>query len=369
MITQHGTSTYDIPFGSRATNAQNLFSMSTTQIAVDFGGTTLDLYNITQINNRILYELINPNENQVQRKINGTLISPIVNKSVFSGTNPYTMLIGGFHNNSASFESRNTNTQWYSVKIRNGLNLIRDFIPVKRKTDNKVGLYDLVEHKFYGNSGSGDFVAGPEIYPMEGYTQLEWLKASGNYTSSRGYYGAMIDTNVVMSNTVSVEIKFKIPSATPGWSALLGAASLNNNNNFYIVRPWRDTSKITIQQPVNDSANYGIACNENEHTITYYGNDGKTVFDGTSYSTGNKIADTEYKTLALFGTNNLTKYDSCSSATIYYCKIWDNGNLVRNLIPCKRDSNNTLGMYDVVNNVFYSNINTEGEVFTAGPEV
>lgn len=163
MITQHGTSTYDIPFGSRATNAQNLLSMSTSQIAVDFGGTTLDLYNITQINNRILYELINPNENQVQRKINGTLISPIVNKSVFSGTNPYTMLIGGFHNNSASFESRNTNTQWYSVKIRNGLNLIRDFIPVKRKTDNKVGLYDLVEHKFYGNSGSGDFVAGPVV--------------------------------------------------------------------------------------------------------------------------------------------------------------------------------------------------------------
>ena len=49
---------------------------------------------------------------------------------------------------------------------------------------------------------------------------------------------------------------------------------------------------------------------------------------------------------------------------LYYCKIWDNGSLVRNFIPCKNTSG-TLGLYDAVNNVFYTNAGTG--TFTAGP--
>lgn len=40
--------------------------------------------------------------------------------------------------------------------------LIRDFIPVLDK-DGVPCMYDLVEHKFYYNAGTGDFVAGPII--------------------------------------------------------------------------------------------------------------------------------------------------------------------------------------------------------------
>ena len=37
--------------------------------------------------------------------------------------------------------------------------LVRDFVPVKRKSDDVLGLYDFVEGIFYTNSGSGDFVS------------------------------------------------------------------------------------------------------------------------------------------------------------------------------------------------------------------
>lgn len=53
----------------------------------------------------------------------------------------------------------------YRFKIWDDGTLVRDFIPVYRKSDNKPGLYDLVNGVFYSNeatSGS-DFTAGPDV--------------------------------------------------------------------------------------------------------------------------------------------------------------------------------------------------------------
>lgn len=49
----------------------------------------------------------------------------------------------------------------YYLKFYDGSNLIRDFIPVIRHSDGAIGLLDLVNLKFYGNSGTGTFTAGP----------------------------------------------------------------------------------------------------------------------------------------------------------------------------------------------------------------
>lgn len=49
---------------------------------------------------------------------------------------------------------------------------------------------------------------------------------------------------------------------------------------------------------------------------------------------------------------------------VYSCKIWDNDIIQRNLIPAKNTSG-TLGLYDAVNNMFYTNAGTG--TFTAGP--
>ncbi len=40
---------------------------------------------------------------------------------------------------------------------------VRDFIPVRRISDGAVGMYDMVEDKFYGNDGTGEFIAGPVV--------------------------------------------------------------------------------------------------------------------------------------------------------------------------------------------------------------
>ena len=48
----------------------------------------------------------------------------------------------------------------YSAKILDGSNEIRNFVPCYRKSDNKAGLYDLVNNEFYTNQGTGDFITG-----------------------------------------------------------------------------------------------------------------------------------------------------------------------------------------------------------------
>lgn len=41
---------------------------------------------------------------------------------------------------------------------------------------------------------------------------------------------------------------------------------------------------------------------------------------------------------------------------VYYCKISDtNGNVLREFYPCYRKSDNVAGLYDVANDVFYTN--------------
>ena len=50
----------------------------------------------------------------------------------------------------------------YYFKIYDNGTLVRDFVPVLDK-DSVPCMYDLVEHKFYYNAGTGNFVAGPII--------------------------------------------------------------------------------------------------------------------------------------------------------------------------------------------------------------
>lgn len=61
------------------------------------------------------------------------------------------------------------------------------------------------------------------------------------------------------------------------------------------------------------------------------------------------------------------EYLDVSRFKIYECKIWENQNMIRDFIPCYRKIDNIAGMFDLVNNVFYTN-NGTGE-FILGPKV
>lgn len=65
-------------------------------------------------------------------------------------------------------------------------------------------------------------------------------------------------------------------------------------------------------------------------------------------------------TLNLFACNDesIGEGYSKSYSRIYYFRMSNNGILIRDLIPCYRISDDVIGMYDMVNGVFYTNKGT-----------
>jgi hypothetical protein len=57
--------------------------------------------------------------------------------------------------------------------------------------------------------------------------------------------------------------------------------------------------------------------------------------------------------LILFGINR-SGSKMLGLGRIYSCQIWNDGTLIRNYIPVVRKSDGKAGLYDKVNNVFYT---------------
>ena len=96
------------------------------------------------------------------------------NKNVWKiGSNTYTFAAQTFQSTINDYIFANTgydgavsgqtNVKVYSFKIYDGDTLVRDYVPVRRKSDNVGGLYDKVTGTFYGNSGTGNFNIGNDV--------------------------------------------------------------------------------------------------------------------------------------------------------------------------------------------------------------
>ena len=86
-----------------------------------------------------------------------------------NGTLP--MFLGEINNN-GSKDGRSFVGNIYSFKVWNGNTLVRDFVPVVRKSDSVAGMYDRVEGKFYSNAGSGSFTVGQASQQITSETTL-----------------------------------------------------------------------------------------------------------------------------------------------------------------------------------------------------
>lgn len=51
-------------------------------------------------------------------------------------------------------------------------------------------------------------------------------------------------------------------------------------------------------------------------------------------------------------------YNLNSKAKLFSCKIYNNDTFIRNFIPCYRKSDNVIGLFDTINQVFYTNAGT-----------
>lgn len=280
----------------------------------------------------------------------------------------------------------------YSCEIYDNGTLIRNFIPCKNSS-SVVGLYDIVNNKFYTNVGTGGvFTAGPETPPVdkitinylgnydvvdiddkpikelsknteyifqavatveqsqlpEGYTRLEYIKSSGTQ---------YINTGIKASKNLKVEANMNVIAAS-GWIMILGDYTSGSYFSW-----WRKDTTMYAYYGSNNKTLAGqtgkreyVANNTNNiwsidnGTVTIPANSGDFSKDGDN--------------LYLFSVNNGGNYSN-ATMELYSCQIYNGNSLVRDFIPCKNPSG-TIGLYDIVNGIFYQNAGT-GD-FIAGDE-
>ena len=185
-----------------------------------------------------------------------------------------------------------------------------------------------------------------------GYTELEYIEGTGTQYIDTGFNPDQ-DTRVVMD----------IVGPAANVSARYFASAQNGNVIYQMMSQYGGTQVYdyygTSAQIVNDIPTTGRLILDKNKNVFSAG--------GVTHSHPLQNFSVGYN-LYLFGQNNRGNTDQSRIAqmVLYSCKIYSNGILSRNFIPCK-NPNGAVGLYDIVHGVFYGNIGTG--VFTAGPEI
>ena len=230
-----------------------------------------------------------------------------------------------------------TFAMYYAKWWLNG-EMVRDFVPCLDPSGRPC-MYDKVEEKPYYNVGTGEFTYGKKIIPVE------YLQSSGTQYINTGYIQPGIG--------LKAETTFEFTAAVGGEQGIVGRTSGNGfeifaqNNKIGV---WNGASKQVIIS-LNPIQNYPY------HLIGEIKSDSITLeYNKTTYKwSGTTVngADPATATVSLFNHNN--SYHT--SGKMYFCKLWDNGVLVRDLIPVK-DENGVGYMYDKLHNTLYGNLGT-----------
>lgn len=75
-------------------------------------------------------------------------------------TNDGNILLFAYYNSSTNLINafNRYDCKIYGIKIYNGNDLVRNFVPARIISNNELGLFDTVNNKFYSNMGTGEFI-------------------------------------------------------------------------------------------------------------------------------------------------------------------------------------------------------------------
>ena len=101
---------------------------------------------------------------EINKKVSGS-INNTDKPSVFfeNGTIKTNLDFLLFCKNSGGQRIEFANIKLYDIKIYKNNVLVYNAIPCYRKSDQEVGLYDLIGNVFYTNQGTGSFLVGPDV--------------------------------------------------------------------------------------------------------------------------------------------------------------------------------------------------------------
>ena len=179
------------------------------------------------------------------------------------------------------------------------------------------------------------------------YQQVEYIKSTGTQ---------YIDTNVVGNEKIKIKLTTRIIGDIKNSNIFGARPSVTGSTNAILVVSFSSTSELGF---FYNGVSISAIPYDNEIHIYEFGN-GIFKIDEKLY--GNEEVSSFSTTLPLiiFGEINLSSNESVNvtSQAVYSCQVAENNILVRNFIPCYRKSDGVIGMYDLVEDKFYTNSGT-----------
>ena len=188
-----------------------------------------------------------------------------------------------------------------------------------------------------------------------GYQRVEYIESSGSQyiltdiipTNTTGMYAKVVSKNITtdliyFGTRGSTNARFWVGNYTNkkvyvGW---------NGNITYY--------SKVTTTSAIN------------EISVNYLNNRKSSVNNDVVNSSLATLAEQSYP-IAIFAGNNSGTVGLKSSIQLYDFKISEGSKITHEFIPCYKTSGTVIGLYDIMNGVFYPN-NGSG-TFTKGPNI
>lgn len=216
-------------------------------------------------------------------------------------------------------------------------------------------------------TGNRAFVAGfavkaPSRLP-EGYTEIEYIETTGTQ---------YIDSGVLSSDTLKVSIDVSGIQTPSKAAAIFGKlyfyyVSSANTTSYYFDAIVNSSGDVVVRAGTPNLVSFSGAgerftvtldangkkasVNNENKTITVKPSYPQTIFIMAQHWVGNKAS---------------SRVEAYATGKLHSCQMYKNSVIIRNFVPCVNPSGE-IGLYDLVDGVFYQNSGTGA--FVAGPAV
>ena len=202
-------------------------------------------------------------------------------------------------------------------------------------------------------------------YLPEGYQQLEYIEGTGTQ---------YLDTGYKPGPNTGIKADYQFTSTSPTQQRLYGARGANTDAES-ITYEWYINGSTGFSYAFKDGSGNWKAIGKNadttRHKIEFNVTDGYYKYDSGAETEIAEATTTNTSKVNMFlmaTTSNGTStvdVDYNGKVKLYSFSIYENGNIVRHYVPCKK-TDGTIGMYEIITGTFCGNIGTG--TFTAGPE-
>lgn len=232
-----------------------------------------------------------------------------------------------------------------------------------------VGMKATIAGSGYTFNSNYEWEYIPSRLPV-GYTEVQYIENFSN-TSDTYTTLAYINTNFYPTENTRTIADIKVMRATMN-PRYFGSGNWNALG-YIVSQEWtigEDRARIYCKYGNSSSWIQTDYIPTMDRHVYDHNNNGKLLIDNVDIVSLPTTSFTCTRPMAIFTAiknSGSVSLDEVIYGRLYSFKVYENGTLVRDLVPCTRDSDSKAGVYDIVNDVFYQSANSNSLI--AGPTV